>query len=108
MKRTRIPPISEKKRAQIKGEIEIRRQLCERAGGYFVTDGTKSRCIGGRCELCGRPPDWRGLHPHEEPFKSHGGKLSLKDSKMVCGKCSNERHGIKEVDSKPQWSREAQ
>lgn len=105
-KRTKgIKPISDKKKEEMAGEIEIRRQLCKRAGGLFVTDGVKSRCIGGRCEICGWPPDWRGLHPHEEPFKSHGGKVSLKDSKMVCGECSSKKHGIKEVKSEPQWSK---
>jgi hypothetical protein len=31
--------------------------------------------------------------------------VSLKDSKMACGKCHSKPHGIKEVDSQPQWSK---
>jgi len=106
MRRTKgIPKMSERRKEEMEAEYEIRKQLCERAGGYFVRSGDKFRCIGGTCELCGQPPDWRGLRPHEEPFKSHGGRVSLKDSKMLCGECHSKRHGIKEVDSKPQWSK---
>jgi len=97
MKKTRLRPISKKREQEFAAEIEIRRQLCERAGGLFVTDGRFCRCIGGKCEECGQPPDWRGLHPHEEPFRSHGGKVSLKESKMLCGRCHSAKHGIKEV-----------
>lgn len=97
-RRKRIPPISKKRQAQLPDEIEIRRKLCERAGGYFVTDGKRSRCINGRCEKCGRLPDWRGLHPHEKKFKSQLGKMSLENSIMVCGKCHSAYHGIKEVE----------
>ncbi|GAH13105.1 unnamed protein product [marine sediment metagenome] len=98
MKRTMIKSVSDKRKAELEAEYEIRKQLCERAKGYWVRSGDYYRCLGGLCELCGKPPDWRGLHPHEEPHRSQGGKLSLKDSKMLCGKCHSERHGIKEVN----------
>lgn len=107
MKKTRIKPISDKRQEQWEEEVEIRRQLCERAGGFFVTDGRFARCIGGLCELCGKAPDWRGLHPHEDPPRVRGGKVSLKDSRMACGKCHSGEHGIKEVNSSPRWSKEA-
>ena len=100
-----IPRISDKRKAGMEDEIEIRRQLCERAGGQFFSDGVHTRCLGGLCEICGKPPDWRGLHPHEDPPKSHGGKVSLKDSKMACGKCHSGEYHIKEVDSEPHWSK---
>lgn len=107
LKRTKgINKESDKRKVEREDEIEIGKQLTERAGGLFVSGGNRWRCIGGLCELCNSPPDWRGLAPHEEPFRSHGGKVSLKDSKMVCGKCSSKEHGIHEVDSKPQWSKE--
>ena len=97
MKKTRLRPISKKRERELTDEIDARRQLCDRAGGWFVTDGKQSRCIGGMCEDCGEAPDWRGLSPHEEPFRSHGGRVSLKDSKMLCGKCHSTHHGVREV-----------
>ena len=98
LKRTkRINPISDKRKAEMKDELKIREQLCGRAGGLFVTDGVRFRCIGGLCERCHKPPDFRDLRPHEKIFKSHGGKLSLENSEMLCGKCHSEQHGIKEV-----------
>lgn len=51
------------------------------------------RC-NGLCEGCHGLPDFRGLHPHEFRFRSHGGKMSLANSKMLCGKCHNFEHGI--------------
>lgn len=96
---------SKKREAELNEEREIRRQLCERAGGHYIPNSGVGRCVGGLCEICHKPPDWRGLCPHEEPFRSHGGKVSLKDSKMACGKCHSKPHGIKEVDSQPQWSK---
>ncbi len=82
-------------------ELTIRRKLCERAEGTWVPNATGrgGTCNGGLCEQCGQPPDFRKLHPHEDPFKSHGGKLSMK-SKMLCGKCHSAKHDIKEVESK--------
>ena len=105
--------ISEKRaRDIIEREIPERKALAERCGGTFVIDGYRSchykhgkrldvwivpfgHCVGGHCEICGKPPDWRGLHPHEYPFRSHGGKLSLEQSKMCCGTCHQRAHGIK-------------
>ena len=94
MKRTRINPISKKRAVEHIGEFAIRKQLCERAGGFW----NGFFCVGGKCEeeKCGKPADWRGLHPHEKKFRSQGGKLSLKNSLMLCGRCHNKEHGIKE------------
>lgn len=97
MKRTPINKISMKRKAQLKDEIFIREQLCDRAGGEFYSHKGYSICLGGLCELCGKPPDFRGLRPHEKKFRSRGGKLSMENSKMVCGKCHSSEHGIKEV-----------
>ena len=106
MKKSRINPVSKKRKVQLKDELIIRSQLCERAGGEFHSHGGESVCLGGLCELCKNPPDWRGLHPHEQTFRSQGGKLSMENSKMVCGKCSNKEHHINEVASEPMWSKE--
>lgn len=98
MKRTRIPPISEKRKAEMEAEYEIRKQLCERAGGFWVRSGSHYRCLGGLCELCNFPPDWRGLSPHEKIHRAQGGHLSLDNSLMLCGHCHSQEHRIKEVN----------
>ncbi len=86
MKRTRINPISKRKAHQIEQEKPIRALLLKRCKG--------------RCEKCKELPDWRGLSPHEEIFRSHGGKLTLWNSIMLCGKCHAHFHGIKESDNR--------
>ena len=92
MRRSRISPLSKKREQQLKDELPIRRALCSRAGGMFVTDGKVSRCIGGLCELCKQPGNWLGLHPHEKVFRSRLGKLSLENSVMVCDRCHKKEH----------------
>lgn len=83
-KRTIVNPISEKKRKQIQEEIKVRKLLWERCGGL--------------CEHCGMVPDWRGLHPHEKIFRSHGGKMTLLNSEMWCGRChSVDGHNLREA-----------
>jgi len=83
MKRSRIKPISKKKSKELQQEAKIRQQLMERCNGL--------------CEGCHGLPDFRGLHPHEKLFRSHGGKMSLDNSIMICGKCHSEKHNIREV-----------
>lgn len=103
MKRTRIRRISKKMIAQKREEIEARIALAERCGGKFVLDGsiTGGKCVGGRCEICGkqmpkRPrSDFDILSPHEDPPRSRGGKVSLKDSKMICIICHMKAEHIK-------------
>jgi 5-methylcytosine-specific restriction endonuclease McrA len=83
-KRTVINPISKKKRKEIQSEIPIRKQLRERADGC--------------CEHCGQHPDFRGLHPHEKVFRSHGGRLTMSNSEMWCGRChAVDGHNLREV-----------
>ena len=94
MRRSRISPLSKKRELALKDELPTRRALCERAKGVFITDGRVSRCIGGICEICKRPPDWLGLHPHEKVFRSRGGKLTLDNSVMVCNICHLKAHGV--------------
>jgi len=98
-----IKPISDKKTQQFIDEVPIRKQLAERCGGtwepFLWNKGQELMgvCIGGICEKCRKPPDFRGLSPHEKTFRSQGGKLSLSNSKMVCGKCHAKYHGRVEV-----------
>ncbi len=82
MKKSYINKISKKKRAELPAERLIRAKLIDRCKGL--------------CEKCGKPPDFRGLSPHERVFRSHGGKMSLENSVMLCGVCHSKEHGIKE------------
>lgn len=52
---------------------------------------------GACCEKCHKPADWRGLQAHHKEFRSHGGKDTLDNLILVCGKCHAEYHGIKEI-----------
>ncbi len=102
LKRTKgINPISKRRTEEIKQEIAIRGILCNRAGGVFGLGDSQGQfsyvCRGGKCEECGKPSDFRGLHPHEKVFRSQGGKLSLENSVMLCGKCHSAKHGVREV-----------
>ena len=101
--------ISDKKRQQIKDELPTRIALAERCGGVWVAENTLTggHCSGGYCEICGglpTAPDFR-LHPHEDIFRSHMGKMTLENSKMACNKCHGGEHGEHIVDSEPQWSK---
>jgi len=98
-----IKPVSDKKTQQFIDEVPVRKQLAERCGGtwepFLWHKGVElmGRCIDGICEECGNPPDFRGLSPHEKVFRSHGGKLSLENSIMACGKCHAKYHNRREV-----------
>ena len=53
---------------------------------------------GGRCEICGEWPDWRGLSKHEKIKRSQGGDpLDPENCEMLCGRCHSAAHRIKEV-----------
>lgn len=77
-----INKISKKKLKEIKNEQPIRKELAKRADG--------------RCEQCGRLESQSigGLHPHEEIFRSKGGKLSKSNSRLLCHVCHSKKHGI--------------
>lgn len=65
--------VSKKKQRDNYRERKIRQQLATRANG--------------RCEICGKLPDFTGLHPHEKLSRARGGKMSLENSVMVCMSC---------------------
>ena len=50
MKKSRINPISEKRKAILKAENILRDKMLEECQG--------------RCMICGKLPDWRGLCPN--------------------------------------------
>lgn len=62
----------------------------------------------GRCEDCGKLPDFRGL-AYCEPIKGMGGcrrQFTADEVKRKCYPCHNKHdHGINEVRSAPQWSK---
>lgn len=79
-----VNKISKRKRLEIDAEKPIRQQLWERCNGL--------------CEHCKHPPDFRGLHPHEKILRSKGGKLSLENSEMWCGRChAVDGHNLREA-----------
>jgi 5-methylcytosine-specific restriction endonuclease McrA len=80
MKRTPINRQSKKKRQQLKDEQPIRKQLMERCKGV--------------CEECGGNGFPFGIHPHESVYRSHGGELSLTNTKMLCTHCHGKKHGL--------------
>ena len=98
--------ISPKMLLELKRQVPVRVALAERCGGkpYHYTVKLRCRgvvvlvpmvrCLGGTCEICKLPVGGQILEPHEYPFKTHGGKVSLKDSKMAHRICHNAEHGI--------------
>ena len=77
MRRTRLKPISKKRRAILSEEAIIEKLLLEKCEG--------------RCMLCGKVADWRGL------MKEHhygNRRRKAKDFILVCGKCASSQHGI--------------
>jgi len=110
--RKKLNPISNKRKAELVKEVEIRKDLCVRCCGFwqpvawFGGEIIGGQCIGGYCEICGQQAGNELLHPHEKHFKSRGGKVSLENSVMAHNSCQAKEHGIKIVDSEPQWSRD--
>lgn len=114
LKRTKpMNDISPKMLLELKRQVPVRDALALRCGGrpYHYTVKLRCqgklipvemvRCLGGTCEICGKPANGEILYPHEEPFKSHGGKVSLEQSKMAHWGCHLTKHGEKVIDSKP-------
>lgn len=78
-----INKIRPEMRKQKLSEKELRQILLERCKGL--------------CENCHNPPDFRGLSKHEIRFRSRGGNpLDPENCLMLCGKCHNDKHHIKE------------
>jgi len=109
MKRTDINRYSERRIQAMKDEYPERLALCERAQGspflyslIIRRNGIshkimRVKCLNGFCEICGNlSPE---LEPHEPKRRSHGARVSLKDSLMVCRGCHNGEH------QGPQWSK---
>ncbi len=46
---------------------------------------------GGRCEECGSQ---EMLGKHHVVFRSHGGQWTLDNTRLLCWRCHNRKHGI--------------
>jgi len=109
MKRKAINLYSERRIQTLIDEYPERLALCERAKGtpeaYTIEVRRNGRlykiprviCTNGYCEICGKLS--AELEPHEPKRRSHGAKVSLKDSVMSCRDCHNQEH------PGPQWSK---
>jgi hypothetical protein len=99
LRRTKLNSISKHKLQQLKDELPIRVKLCERAGGTWVKANNLvgGYCRSGICECgCGRPPGYESdycLHPHEKIHRGLGGKLSMRNSKMMRNDCHDKEQG---------------
>jgi len=111
LKRRKPPnPMSIRKIIEINSQVDVRIELCKRAGGepIVVTSYRKLgnhsdielrtvQCHDGTCEECGR---FENLEPHEDPPRSKGGKVSMEQTTMLCRRCHNTKKG------RPMWSKE--
>lgn len=110
MKRSRINPISAKKREAMRDEVKVRQACCSRAGGVWLsTEGIYGGvCVGGKCEECGKPPRGRMLLEFAHDIaRSQGGETSEDNCYYKCIEChkGGDHHEKIVLDSKPQWSR---
>jgi len=92
----RLKVISERKVAELNDQITVRLALIMRCGGSAAMSIRKTvggtlttvRCVGGKCEICGKSADIVGqLEPHELVSRSVGGRISMEVSRMVCRSC---------------------
>ena len=81
MKRSRINPISDKKKIEKGIEAELRAKLLEEHGH--------------KCMECGKYNV--GLSLHHIIFKSRGGKSEIDNVENLCISCHSRKHGIKVV-----------
>lgn len=94
-RKKRPKQISDKRRAKLANELEVKRVVCRRAGGIpYNSAGTNGiitsvSCEGGVCEVCKNPPcqPTYKLEFHELVFRSAGGVPSEKLTYAVCRLC---------------------
>lgn len=48
------------------------------------------------CEKCGQKADWRGIQTHHIKHRSQGGNNELENLILLCARCHNLAHGIRE------------
>lgn len=107
-RKSRINPISAKKRKQIPRESAVRQNVCHSQGGCWVSTGGiyGGVCIGDKCKGCNTKQKGQMLHEFaHEVNKSQGGATDTENCRYLCIKCHAGEHHIRVVDSQPQWSR---
>lgn len=82
MKRTRINKVSSRRKKEMEQEARMRWILMYKQSAL--------------CAECGRIGDWRGLQLSHEIPKSQGGRTSIANCKLLCGRCHGKKHGIQE------------
>ena len=103
MKRT---PIGKAKRRPIQIRRISKKRLQEIKDEVGIRIALEARCKG-RCEKCGRKPDWRGLSKHEIKSRSRGGDpTDPNNCLLLCGECHSAEGHIIEIKSEPQWTKE--
>jgi len=83
LKRTKLNPISKKTQARKQKWNELVKRLIEERAH-------------GRCEECHELPDFRGLHGHHIIYRSQGGEDTEENCIVLCGRCHDLAHGIKD------------
>lgn len=82
MKLTPIAKVSPRQVKELALRTRLKRELIAEHGAH--------------CMTCGGKPDWRGLAIHHKTHLSQGGKTEKANLILLCGKCHNQAHGIKE------------
>lgn len=113
--KTPLRHYSERRVRQLNGEVTARILLCKRCGGTPIQNSrmvkvagnhlielTTILCLGGTCEVCGKPAGDECMSPHEKTLKSRGGKVSLENSVMCHWQPCHKR----EQGSEPMWSKD--
>lgn len=105
-----LKPISERRVRQLNSEVTARIALCKRCGGIPIQKSSNIHfdwgfmelntimCIGGTCEVCGKPAGDERMSPHEKHHRSLGGQVSLENSLMCHWACHK-----KEQKSEPMF-----
>lgn len=78
------------------------------SGGFVGVEFSKVSDKPAVCPECGRPPDFRGMHKHHIKPKGMGGSKERDveaNIQWLCARCHAAKHGIREKDSRPEWSR---
>lgn len=104
---------SERRVRQLNSEVTARILLCKRCGGEPIQQSRMVKvagnhtmelntiiCVGGTCEVCGKPAGEEHMCPHEKHHRSLGGKVSLDNSVMCHWACHRQEQG-----SEPMWSK---
>ena len=106
---------SERRVRELNSQVSVRILLCKRCGGTPIQQSRMVEvagkrmiglntviCLGGTCEICGKPARDEGVSPHEKTPRGRGGKVSLENSVM----CHWQPCHRQEQKSEPMWSKD--